>query len=254
MMEKDKLRKADIFSGGLIFLFGLWIVNQAFKMPMKGSWGGVQNVWFVSPALFPLFVGFMIMLLGGILTRTALKTVGGKQFRDVLKWLCSAQFRDFLKLPENVRFYAMVVLFCNYVFIQIARIDFFICSIFFLMVFISQFYFDDDGLIKKLFFFYLVQSVALLIYFVSGMGTVLENAVAAPGDWLALLMAVAYAVYAWLQIRHTQHLRRKYRITITLALVAPFLIGAVFKYLLLVPMPKEGLVVSLMDTLRYWDF
>ena len=33
-------------------------------MPMKDTWGGVQNVWFVSPALFPLFVGAMIMLLG----------------------------------------------------------------------------------------------------------------------------------------------------------------------------------------------
>ena len=31
MMEKDKLRKADVFSGGLIFLFGLWIISQGFK-------------------------------------------------------------------------------------------------------------------------------------------------------------------------------------------------------------------------------
>lgn len=254
MMEKDKLRKADIFSGGLIFLFGLWIVSQAFKMPMKGSWGGVQNVWFVSPALFPLFVGFMIMLLGGILTRTALKTVGGQQFRGVLRWLFSVQFRVFLKQPENIRFYAIAVLFCNYVFFQIARIDFFICSIFFLMVFISQFYFDDDDLIKKLFFFYLAQSAVLGIYFASGLATVLEKAMANFGDWLALLMAAAYAVYAWMQIRHTQQLRKKYRITITLALAAPILIGAVFKYLLLVPMPKEGMIVSLMDALRYWDF
>lgn len=254
MMEKDKLRKADIFSGGLIFLFGLWIVSQAFKMPMKGSWGGVQNVWFVSPALFPLFVGFMIMLLGGILTRTALKTVGGKQFRDVLRWLFSAQLRDFLKLPENIRFYAMAVLFCNYVFIQIARVDFFICSIFFLMVFISQFYFDDDDLIKKLFFFYLAQSAIMGIYFVSGLATVFEKSISDSGDWLALIMALAYAVYAWMQIRDTRQLRKKYRLTIILALAAPFLIGAAFKYLLLVPMPKEGLIVSLMDALRYWDF
>ncbi len=47
MLEKDKLRKADIFSGSIISLFGLWIISQAVKMPMKDSWGGVQNVWFV---------------------------------------------------------------------------------------------------------------------------------------------------------------------------------------------------------------
>ena len=63
MLEKEKLRKADIFSGSIIFFFGLWIVLQAVKMPMKDSWGGVQNVWYVSPALFPLLVGAMIALL-----------------------------------------------------------------------------------------------------------------------------------------------------------------------------------------------
>jgi hypothetical protein len=53
MMDKDKLRKADIFSGSIIMLFGLWIISQALQMPMKDSWGGVQNVWYVSPALLP---------------------------------------------------------------------------------------------------------------------------------------------------------------------------------------------------------
>jgi len=56
MLEKEQLRKADIFSGLAIFLFGLFIVLMASEMPMKDSWGGVQNVWYVSPALFPLFV------------------------------------------------------------------------------------------------------------------------------------------------------------------------------------------------------
>jgi hypothetical protein len=55
MLEKENLRKADVYSGAVISLFGLWIVLQAIKMPMKDSWGGVQNVWYVSPAIFPLF-------------------------------------------------------------------------------------------------------------------------------------------------------------------------------------------------------
>ncbi len=84
MMDKGQLRKADIFSGGLIMLFGLWVISQALKMPMKDSWGGVQNVWFVSPALFPLFVGAMITLLGALLIRTALKTVGSAGLKEVL--------------------------------------------------------------------------------------------------------------------------------------------------------------------------
>ena len=64
MMDKDKLRKADFFSGIIILLFGAWIVRQAFKMPMKDSYAGVQNVWYVSPALFPLLIGSILALLG----------------------------------------------------------------------------------------------------------------------------------------------------------------------------------------------
>jgi hypothetical protein len=36
--------------------------------------------------------------------------------------------------------------------------------------------------------------------------------------------------------------------------VAPFTIGSIFKYFLLVPMPTEGMVVALLDAIWYWDF
>ena len=138
MLEKDKLRKADIFSGGVMFLFGLWVISQALQMPMKDSWGGVQNVWFVSPALFPLFVGATISVLGLLLIRTAIKAVGWQGLQSVLRWLRSPELLKFLKTAEEVRFYAMVVLFFSFVFLNIPRIDFFLCSTLFLAVFINK--------------------------------------------------------------------------------------------------------------------
>ena len=39
MLKQENLRKADVYSGAAIFLFGLWVVLQALKMPMKDSWG-----------------------------------------------------------------------------------------------------------------------------------------------------------------------------------------------------------------------
>ena len=87
MLDKKNLRKADVYSGAVIFLFGLWIVIATLKMPMKDSWGGVQNVWFVSPATFPLFVGAIIMILGLLLCPTALKTIGMKDFGETLSWI-----------------------------------------------------------------------------------------------------------------------------------------------------------------------
>ena len=151
MMEKDKLRKTDIYSGAAISLFGLWIILQALKMPMKDSWGGVQNVWYVSPAIFPLFVGCMIMLLGALLCRTALKMVGFKTFGQTVRWLLSKMFLQFLNSIPNLRFYTIVVLFLSFVYLTIPRIDFFLSAFLFLIVFITSFYFDDAMLLKKAF-------------------------------------------------------------------------------------------------------
>ena len=254
MMEKDKLRKADVFSGGLIFLFGLWIISQGLKMPMKDSWGGVQNVWFVSPALFPLLVGAMIAFLGALLVRTALKEIGFGELIKVWHWLLSREMIKFLKTPPVMRLYAMAILFIAFVFLNIPRIDFLLCSVLFLVVFISMFYFDDDVLLRKLFFFYLAGTIASIIFFSLGLPTALEPILPYSGDWLTLVFIIAYAGYTWTLIYKSSLLRGKYRTALILAIVVPFIICPVFKYFLLVPMPKEGLVVAVMDTIWYWDF
>ena len=254
MMDKDKLRKADIFSGGIIMLFGLWIVGQALQMPMKDSYGGVQNVWYVSPALLPLFVGAMIALLGGLLIRTALKTVGLQGLKETLGWLTGADLARFLLTPALFRFYAMIVLFFSFVFLQIPRIDFFLSAVLFLVVFITMIYFDDDGLLKKFLAVYLAGTLFMLGFFAFGGAASLETSLPYAGDWLTLIFIIFYCIYAWAMTRHIPALRKKYRTALILALAAPFTIGPIFKYFLLVPMPKEGMVVALLDAIRYWDF
>jgi hypothetical protein len=254
MIEKDKLRKADIYSGAIIFLFGLWIILQALKMPMKDSWGGVQNVWYVSPALFPLLVGSMIMLLGALLARTALKRVGFKEFKNTVRWLLSKALFQFLNSVTNLRFYAIAVLFLSFVFLTIPRIDFFLCAFLFMVVFITSFYFDDAVLLKKLFLFYLAGVIVLIIYFGVGLQEALAKTLLFPGDILTICFIIAYCVYAWKLIRKDPALRKKYRTAMIVAIVAPFLVGMLFKYFLLVPMPAEGLVVTILDYFWYLEF
>jgi hypothetical protein len=254
MLEKEKLRKADVYSGAIICLFGLWIILQALKMPMKDSWGGVQNVWYVSPAIFPLFVGCMIMLLGGLLCRSALKTVGRKAFAETVRWLSSKALLQFLNSVPNLRFYSIVVLFISFVFLNIPRIDFFLSAILFLTVFITSFYFDDAELLKKLFFFYLAGVVVLILYFSFGLDEPLSRIVPFAADILAICFIIAYCVYAWILIRRDSALRKKYWTALLIAFVAPFLIGMIFKYFLLVPMPAEGIVVAVTDYFWYFEF
>lgn len=254
MMDKDKMRKADIYSGAAICLFGLWIILQALKMPMKDSWGGVQNVWYVSPAIFPLFVGSMIMLLGALLCRTALKMVGFKAFGETVRWLLSKALLQFLNSIPNLRFYTIVVLFLSFVFLTIPRIDFFISAVLFLVVFITSFYFDDAMLLKKLFFFYLAGIIVLILYFAFGLNDPLGRIVPFPADILTICFIVSYSVYAWKLIRRNPMLRKKYRTAMIIAFVSPFIVGTIFKYFLLVLMPSEGLVVAVMDYFWYFEF
>lgn len=253
MMDKDNLRKADLFSGGIITLIGIFIVSQALQMPMKDSWGGVQNVWYVSPAIFPLFVGSMIALLGGMLMRTAFRTVGTRGLAQVLGFLYSSGGVAYIKGEGAIRFYAIVILFFSFVFIMIPCIDFFPATILFLLAFISMFYLDHEGLLKKLLRLYISQMGVLVLCMVSGIFERI-TVVAYPGDLLTLAFIPVFAFFTRAWIKTDPVRMKKFRTGMILAIAAPLLVGASFKYLLMVPMPFEGLVVELMDAVRYYEF
>ncbi len=254
MLEKDNLRKVDFFSGAFIFLFGLFIVYHALQMPMKDTYGGVQNVWYVSPAIFPLFVGSMISLLGAALVGIALKSIGKGQLLEAFGYLASHEMITFLKRPATIRFYAIVLLFSSFIFIMLPRIDFFLSAVLFLQVFISMFYFDDDELLMKILVVFIATSVLLLFFFAFNFDTMLSQIVNYPGDWLTLVLILFFTIYSWSLIKNRLGLRRKYRRCLCLSIAAPFMVGIIFKFLLLVPMPFEGTVVELLDAIWYYDY
>ena len=75
-----------------------------------------------------------------------------------------------------------------------------------------------------------------------------------PADVLVLCFIIAYCYYAWRQVRNNVEVRRKFRIAVIVAIAAPLIVGMIFKYFLLVPMPAEGLVVTVMDYFWYLEF
>jgi len=85
----------------------------------------------------------------------------------------------------------------------------------------------------------------------AGLHETLAKSLPFPGDILTICFIIAYCVYAWMLIRKDPALRKKYRTAMIVAFVSPFLVGMIFKYFLLVPMPAEGLVVTILDYFWY---
>lgn len=253
-MDKELLRKADIFSGGLVMLAGLLIVSFALQMPMKDSYGGVQNVWYVSPALFPLFVGAMLVLLGGGLIRTALKAVGLEGIQKVVSFFRSKDFVEYLKSEDTVRYYGVVTILLGFVFLFIPRVDFFPAAILFLLVLFSMYYCGDHQHLCRLLKWSLVTLGGYVLLFTTGIVAALDKIIPRPADWLTMALIIVLALYTKKAVGQDPSRKKRLRTSLIIAVIAPCTVGIIFKYFLLVPMPSEGVVVWLLDAIWYMEF
>jgi len=251
MIEKDKLRKADLFSGTLIVLLGLVIVSQGLQMPMTDSYAGVQNVWYVSPALFPMFVGAMITLLGLLLIKTALFAVGKKGLSEVYAYFRSPEFILFLKDSATIRFYGIVLTLFIFVFMLVPRIDFFIAATIFLLIFFFMFYCGGDEDLPRLISIIVGGSSILGLYLYSGLAAIIDESIPFSADYLVLFSIALLVAHYYKKAKDDQQRYKKFRLSLLIGFSAPFSIGIIFKYFLLVPMPFEGIIVTLLDAIWY---
>lgn len=252
-MEHKQLRKADIFSGGLITVVGLLIIGQGVQMPMTDSYGGVQNVWYVSPALFPLFVGAMLSLLGLMLISIALKEVGFQGVKNVVTFLLSSDLVHFLKKPDSIRFYAIVFNLLFFVFLMVPRLDFFPAAIYFLLTLFFMFYMADHDFLVRIFKYSILSGIVLLLTFMTGATQLLSDVTEYGGDLVLLVLLAGLCIVGRSSVKGSIEAARRYRTCLIIGFSAPLLVGIIFKYFLLVPMPFEGLIVQLLDMIWYAD-
>jgi hypothetical protein len=240
------LRKADFWTSIVLFALGVAMFIGATTFPMTDSYGGVQNVWYVSPALFPLIIATALVILSLVLFANAIVTVG---VRDAVADIGRLSYR----LSErDVRLVMVIALIGAYVYALVPRVDFFLATALFLQAFIGSFYPERSDMMKVHAAPFLAFSVLVGVLALVGPTREPETLFAGVIDAAALGLFVIVAFVALRRLAGpTQPDRRRVRIGLVVSVVVPLILCPVFKYLLLVPLPMEGLVTGAMDSLRY---
>jgi len=245
-MEKVELRKKDFVTSLILMAFGIFMILYTLvEIPMKDSWGGVMNVWFVSPGLFPVWIGGLIILMGIVLCNRSIKDGGAKKFFHDLS------HREKESSGKTLRFLGILLVIVAYVYLYIPRIDYFLSTMLCLLVFISLFYLDRPGLLKRFFTFYLAGCLLFLIVFLVGIDKPLNERFLYFMDLLVFLFFLAYFTYCRILIRGDGILKKRLRITLIMSIVPSLVLIPSFKYFLLVPLPVEGGFIELMNIVRY---
>jgi hypothetical protein len=231
-------RTADFWTSLVLLVLAAAMVGGALQFPLRGTYAGVRNAWYVSPALLPLIVAACLAVLALALLLTAIRAGAAR-----------TAFRRGGGATGKLDVVLIAGLIAAFVVGLVPRIDFIVGASFFLLAFTISFHLEDPRLAR----------LALAGFFAMAAmagGMALLGLTPAPRSTGAFV--VDAAVLAGLVLTIAAVLwqgrggdQRRLRHCLGVALVTPLLLGSIFKFFLLVPLPREGLVVIALDTVRY---
>ena len=245
-MDKTKLRGLDFLFGLFFVVFSIWGFTETFKMPMKETYGGVANVWYVSPALFPLIVNGGLLILGAVLLIFAVKQGGPAGVRMFISEKRGAGISE-----RTMKFLFIILFICGLAYVFLPNIDFYLSMTLFLLLFISAFYFEDMRLLKINGLSYLGITALLLILKFTGLMSGLNKLFDYTTDVLVLIFLAVMARVVAVSVRTEAERSKKLRRVFITAFLSPLILIIVFRFLLLIPMPKEGGIMDLMYLVYY---
>jgi hypothetical protein len=249
MIDKTKLRGADIITSILFFMLGIWIISGALKMPLRESYAGVNSVWYVSPALLPLIIGFAIIMLSVSIFIHALRNGGLESIK--LIW---ENRKNFVLLSDaNIRYASVLVPLFAMVYMNLTRIDFFLTILLFLAFTITVFHLDNPMVFRKTLYFYAGEMALLLILFIFKIDTVLNSLFMYSIDIIALILIIALTIFMrrLMKKENSVDYAKKFKQAMLMTYITPLFIVPIFRFMLRVPLPKEGGIVNLMSLIYY---
>lgn len=259
------MHKGNLAAALVLFMVSLGLLLHTLSFPMTGSYGGVQNQWFVSPALFPLFVLGVLVLLSFILSVMAYRSVtssgsaayqslGAHQSLDKLGHRFQRRNANTRKLRDKSY---VIGLLCIYVYVYIPSVDFYLVTCLFLLSLMMRFHLSLPHPQRWVLHLHLPLVLVLLglrlgydepfSWFLAE-AIVDENHILVNDICCALTLCFMLIVAAFQLTTQPKTLLR----LVMYALFIPLIVICLFSFALYVPMPVEyGTVSSFLNYLFY---
>ncbi len=141
MMPKENLRKADIITSIFLIALGVAVIVYALGIPQTGTFGGVTNAWYVSPAIFPYMIGGLLIGASLIILARAIKEGG-------LAGIVGHYRRALAALPADRtahRIWVIWIVMGVYIFAFFGKVNFYAGAVLFLFLFTALFHRDTQG-------------------------------------------------------------------------------------------------------------
>lgn len=115
-MQKKNERKAakDFVSGLLVVLFGIFIIVDSLNMK-------VFNTFLDAPGFFPVIVGAVLIVLGGVLSFIGFRLGGVAELKEVLN---GAFLKQFITSDGTVRVLILIAMMVIYIWGLLGRMHF----------------------------------------------------------------------------------------------------------------------------------
>ena len=236
-----RLRRADVWTGLVLAAVALAMIGEALTYPLEGTYAGVRNAWYVSPALFPLIVaGALLVLAIGLIAVAARDHARLRPGGSPL----AARWRIGRGAGREAWFVALLL--AGYIVGLVPRIDFPTATALFLLVFMASYVLDArPGVRIPLAACLLAPAGLALVWALAGRWPAPRSAGQLTAD---AMVAAAIPLAAALAFRlAARGERRRLRSAAVTSVATAIVLAALFKYGLLVPLPREGLGVLLMD-------
>ncbi|KZN13984.1 tripartite tricarboxylate transporter TctB family protein [Marinomonas sp. TW1] len=231
------LRRSDMKTALVLMGISAFAMIESLNFPLTGNYAGVQNVWYVSPALFPIIIFSVLFLCGLVMLIKSIIFIKKNALTATAKESTASWWR----------FFVLVSLIAGQVYGFVPLVDFALSSFIFLFVFIFAFYSDNAMFQKRIF---MIWSVVCVLLATVTFSTELTDETRSLFDWAALLFIGVMVVTLFKWAKQSKQMK-VWRISWKTALIVTVIVCPMFRLGMLVPLPTEGIVINPMVDLKY---